>query len=884
MRAVLSTPNLLPFYRLGVVIGLSLLIHYQARWFEQQRGSTISVRQARKFFPTATRVQLRDVERGLHYITDSHGDTLGLLLNTSPQTDNIIGYSGPNDVLIALDTNGAIAGLQLERSGDTEDHVDLIMRDPEFLRAFLAWRPNESPPPKIHGVAGATLTSYAIAEAIQQRLAGAAPSLRFTEPLKLDEVRALFTNATRIVPDKQRFLVFAQNEFVGYVLRTSPQADNVAGYRGPTEALVAVAPDARTVTAVRVRSSFDTPSYVDQIRDDDYYLKLFQGRTLDELATLDFKKEKIEGVSGATQTSFAIAEGLKRRAAAELKSRVRASDWRPATRDWGLAGVVAGSLLMAFTPLRGKRSVRVTWQLLLIVYVGIVNSDLLSLSLFAGWATNGLALKSAPGLVLLAAAALLVPLFSRRQLYCHQICPHGAAQELLGTWRRRRIGARTVTSARDEASSAEATVRAPLLRWFTLLPVVLVVFALLVLLSGWRFDLANIEGFDAWSWRAAGIATIVIATIGLIASIFVPQAYCRFGCPTGAILNFIRSAGRGDRWGPRDSVALFLVIIAVAAVAITHAVPRREAVPAVVTFQGRTMGTMWSVKIRDEVADARALELAISNKLEWCEQMTSHWRTNTELSQFNRVRDTNGMFVPWPVISLARKSAEISRASEGAFDITVGPLVQLWGFGPPPRRTDPPGNGEIAALQPAVGWQKIEFLDGQLRKQHPALGIDLSAIAPGWAVDQVAELLEFRGYTNFLVESGGELRARGVWTIAIEHPSRSCTLSNESIGTSGTYRQNYKSGAREYSHLLDPRTGRPVAHNTVSVSVRHARCADADAWAAALNVMGVEAGLALAQKRNLAAQFVVQPEAGRLEILTSSAWSNGSSATPRPSE
>jgi thiamine biosynthesis lipoprotein len=159
-----------------------------------------------------------------------------------------------------------------------------------------------------------------------------------------------------------------------------------------------------------------------------------------------------------------------------------------------------------------------------------------------------------------------------------------------------------------------------------------------------------------------------------------------------------------------------------------------------------------------------------------------------------------------------------------------------------------------------------------LRKQHPALELDFSSIAVGWAIDQVAQNLERRGYTNFLVEAGGELRARDRWTIAIEHPTRSCTLTNESIGTSGTYRRNFQSGGRQYSHLIDPHTGRPITHNTVTVSVRHADCAHADAWGAALNVMGVGAGLPLAEQLGIAAQFVVEQPNGKLDVRQSTAW------------
>ena len=144
---------------------------------------------------------------------------------------------------------------------------------------------------------------------------------------------------------------------------------------------------------------------------------------------------------------------------------------------------------------------------------------------------------------------------------------------------------------------------------------------------------------------------------------------------------------------------------------------------------------------------------------------------------------------------LARLRALIRRGRQPILPerFTVGPLVNLWGFGPRPRRTEPPTDKEIAAVLPAVGWQKLEVLDGTLRKQHPALEVDLSSIAVGWAIDQVAQNLERRGYTNFLVEAGGELRARDRWTIAIEHPTRFCFLTNESIGTSGTYRRNFQS-------------------------------------------------------------------------------------------
>ena len=850
-------PWLLRAYRLSIVIGLVWLVHWQARWFATRAGASISIRQARRFFPAAAKVQLRDPARGLYFVTDNRGDTVGCLLTTSPATDQIIGYSGPNNLLIALDSHGAIAGLELLHSGDTPEHVARVKRDAGFLRSFIGWKPNETPPPKISAVSGATLTSFAIAESIEQRLAGTVPSLRFPAPITLEEVRTVFTNAASVEPDRARLRVLdPAGRVLGFATRTSPQSDNISGYRGPTDCLVALAPDGKTITAIQIRKSYDTDSYVDVVRRDPRYLKRFVGRTIDEIAGLDDKNQKIEGVSGATLTSRGIAEGLKARFARESgRELVQRRHWEPGGRDYGLAAVIAGSLFMAFSSWRGRPLVRGAWLALLIVYVGLVNHDLLSLALFAGWAAHGVAFKAASGLALLAGAAFLVPWSTRRQLYCHQICPHGAAQQLLG-----KIGRRRWTFPRSWNGPLE------------FIPVMLLALALLGLLVGWKIDLASIEPFDAWVWGSAGVATLAIALLGLAASIFIPQGYCRYGCPTGALLNFVRSTGSADRWGRREWTGLSFLGAALLAVALVRAWPHPELVLEPLGLHGRMMGTTWSVKIHDEVADLPALEKRIAQEFEWAESMTSHWRTNTDISRFNAARTTNAMPVPWPVITLARWSAEISRETGGAFDITVGPLVNLWGFGPGPRRAAPPSEAEITEALPAVGWDKLEILDGMLRKGHPGLGIDLSAIAVGWAVDQVSQLLEYRGYTNFLVEAGGELRARGRWTIAIEHPNRLCTLTNESIGTSGTYRRNFKSGGREYSHLINPRTGRPVTHQTVTVSVRGADCAHADAWGAALNVLGVEEGLPLAERLNLAAQFVVQERDGTLTVSQSRAW------------
>jgi NosR/NirI family nitrous oxide reductase transcriptional regulator len=203
-------------------------------------------------------------------------------------------------------------------------------------------------------------------------------------------------------------------------------------------------------------------------------------------------------------------------------------------------------MLLAFTPLRGNRKLRLLWQLLLVGALGIWAGQLVSLALVVGWAQHGVPWRTAPGLVLLVTAALLIPWSSRRQLYCHHLCPHGAAQSLLGAMLRKRWTLPPVWH-----------------RWLSRLPGLLLVVA--VFLVAWRTksgvstDLTLLEPFDAWGWRAAAWISLGLALVGLVASLFVPQAYCHYGCPTGALLKFIRSPGRHDRFGKMDGWAVLVL-------------------------------------------------------------------------------------------------------------------------------------------------------------------------------------------------------------------------------------------------------------------------------------------------------------------------------------
>jgi hypothetical protein len=368
----------------------------------------------------------------------------------------------------------------------------------------------------------------------------------------------MFDVAAAIEPDpvnaRQWQVRDADGAAIGSILRTSPAADTILGYQGPTETLIGVDRSGRVV-GIRLAKSYDNPEYVDYVREDAYFLGLFSDMSLSELAALDVELAEIEGVSGATMTSMAVANGVVAAAGNAVRQATRTQTRAPRriwlTRDTGTIIVVLAGLAVALTPLRGKKTVRTGFRLLVIVYLGLINGDMVSQALIAGWAQNGVPWQSATGLVVLTTAALLVPLTSGRNAYCTHLCPHGAAQQLL----KNRLP-RQVRLPRKLAMALRT------------LPVLLLVWCVAVATVPLPFSLVDIEPFDAWVFQVAGWATMTVAVVGLTASLVVPMAYCRYGCPTGSMLKFLCRNAASDRWQKRDWAALGLVVLAIALAAI----------------------------------------------------------------------------------------------------------------------------------------------------------------------------------------------------------------------------------------------------------------------------------------------------------------------------
>lgn len=300
-----------------------------------------------------------------------------------------------------------------------------------------------------------------------------------------------------------------------------------------------------------------------------------------------------------------------------------------------------------------------------------------------------------------------------------------------------------------------------------------------------------------------------------------------------------------------------------------------------VTLFGPTMGTAWSVKLSGvpEGFDSAELKREIAAYLEAFDAFVSTYRADSELARFNASRSVDWFPVSTETAELLRRTLELAEQTSGAFDPTVAPLTRLWKFDDHSGRQDLPTEQEVDAARELVGYQRLQVrLDPPaIRKEIPALELNLNAVAPGWAVDRIVDQLRARGLTNFLVDVGSEIRTGGrkadgsAWQVGIERPAdqghvlqASLPLNDRAIATSGDYRNYYVVAGQRYSHTIDPRTGRPVNHGLASVTVVATDCTTADALATAISVLGPQAGRAWADEHQLPAWMMVRDASGGL--------------------
>lgn len=549
--------------RLAIFCGIVCSIHFHARrtWGDRHRApaSNDILDEIKPLFASEADQVAFDPHTGLITALDSNQNIIASAVTTSPDSDGIIGFSGPSNVLIIFDADARLIKTRILDSQDTREHVSAVRDNTTFWEQFTGKSWTElSLMTKVDGVSGATLTSFAIGESIVHRLGGTVPNLRFPEPIAVAAVTPLFPEATKLIPVNGPVdawsVIDSRDVHIGTVISTSPVADNITGYQGPTQTLIGVNPTGK-VTRMHLHQSYDNEPYTTYPDEDWSFPELFTGLTLEEVAEFDLQANQVEGVSGATWTSMAMARAVIQTASVQVArsqetKSVTANTTRPLQFTWrdGITlALVSLGILIACTHLRGFTLLRTSYQIALIVVLGFMNGDLLSQALLVGWAEHGIPWQAAPRLALLTGAAFAFPALSKRNVYCSHLCAYGAAQQLLKNripWRLR-LGKRLRSA-------------------LSVIPAVLLTFVVVVTIVDLSFSLVDIEPFDGFLFWIAGPIALTIFLGGLLASSFIPMAYCRFGCPTGSLLEYLRLNRRSHQFGWGDALAIILLGFAMA--------------------------------------------------------------------------------------------------------------------------------------------------------------------------------------------------------------------------------------------------------------------------------------------------------------------------------
>jgi thiamine biosynthesis lipoprotein len=310
--------------------------------------------------------------------------------------------------------------------------------------------------------------------------------------------------------------------------------------------------------------------------------------------------------------------------------------------------------------------------------------------------------------------------------------------------------------------------------------------------------------------------------------------------------------------------------------------------PTETLLQGETMGSAWTVKIAGPLPKPAAeLQAGAQANFETVNQALSTYRPDSALGLFNAVDSGAWVDVDPELAAVMSYGLSLAQRSEGAYDITVGPLVDLWGFGPDPATNHVPDAAAIRAARSVVGWSKVQVdVEHARARKDPGVRVDLSSLGKGRGVDRVAGYLDSAGVANYLIDLSGKLRARGrnaagtAWRVAVEQPGAdnaaaagtpaAVMLRDASIATAGDYRRYFEVDGKHYSHIIDPHTGFPVTHATVSATALGTTCMEADALATVFMVMPPEAALRLADALHIPALLIGR--GARLRLTPSAGW------------
>lgn len=525
-------------YRLLVVLAIFASIHVMQR---KRSGAALDpgkvLQEAQRVFPAVATVGTFD--EGYAALLDASGETLGWATSTNPQAAAVQGYVGPSELLVLLDPDRRVRAVRPWTSADTAGHVDKVRGDSAFWRQWDGKAEAELGSTAVQPVvtSGATLTSEAMAKGLAARFGAKGMTERFPEPLELAEVKKWFPGADRLTENGPGVSTAWQGEQKrGTILRSARIGVSERGFNGSNDVLLALDATGDLVLGVAIKGSRDNEPYTRDAREDLKFTDAFQNKPVSEI--LATNEDTQWTVSGATVTSSSVSASVR-----EMLRRhhtvapAKAPDWKsPLAFTW-----IAGGLLVGFTKLRARKAVRTGFAVFSVVAGGLLLGLMVGQDQLTGWAKRGDPAGIALPLLLLSAAALLVPVVSGKNIYCAHLCPHGAAQTLLGGLRKKR-----------HALPKRWHLVLQIIPWITLVGLWTVAFA------GAAWPLSHAEPFEIWSAGFYALVPTLVFGIGLLVAAFLPQGYCHYGCPTGALLKFLTHAP--GRWLWRDTVAGLLAL------------------------------------------------------------------------------------------------------------------------------------------------------------------------------------------------------------------------------------------------------------------------------------------------------------------------------------
>lgn len=525
-------------YRLGIILAALVCLRALPKAGPSLDSDRL-LSEAKSVFPNT--VSIGDPSEGIYPLMDAHGQSpIGWATSSYPQGSKIQGYSGPSEVLVIFDTNRAVKAVRFLNSADTAGHVKMVREDVPFWEQWTGKAESslgKLEKPRV--VSGATLTSEAIARGVAARFGAEGMDEWFPEPLKLEQLTKWFPEADSIKETKEpgAYQILKGDTALGTVLRSSRMGVSARGFNGTSDVIVSLDTSGEKVLGVGFLGSRDNVPYIDDVREEMKYSDAFTDKHVAEILKEDPEGSDSLFVSGASVTTYAVIESVHEMLRRHLAEESRHGfPWKSALAfSWIGLGAVVGLAKWG-----NKAKVRLSFAVISVA-AGVTLGWMVSQDQLVGWGSNGFNVRSALPLLVLTAVAMIVPAFTGKNIYCARICPHGAAQTLAGQVIKKRFPLPKKVHGIME--------RVP---WLTLG----VIWVLAFLGSGIPF--AFFEPFETWSSGFIAFIPAAIFTVGLIAALFLPQAYCHYGCPTGAMFKFLTHAP--GRWTSKDTIAGALIL------------------------------------------------------------------------------------------------------------------------------------------------------------------------------------------------------------------------------------------------------------------------------------------------------------------------------------